>query len=56
MAAAVGIALFVKAKGSKDTVNAGSGQQFDSSTLGAGIGGRSISATGTFESATDTRV
>ena len=27
VAAAVGIALFVKAKGSKDTVNAGSGQQ-----------------------------
>ena len=27
VAAAVGITLFVKAKGSKDTVNAGSGQQ-----------------------------
>ena len=55
VAAAVGIALFVKAKGSKDTVNAGSGQQ-STVQLSKQDLVESISATGTFESATNKSV
>ena len=55
VAAAVGIALFVKAKGSKDTVNAGSGQQSTVQLLKQDLV-ESISATGAFESATNKSV
>ena len=55
VAAAVGITLFVKAKGSKDTVNAGSGQQ-STVQLSKQDLVESISATGTFESATNKSV